>query len=186
MSVDKVKCIKCGQEINRYDVICPNCNKVQGKSKVCPDCKGRILASEKVCPICGNKKFKKSKLIIVIIAVIIICLLLAVALQKVINNEEIISEKMNVDNEQAIVIKDVLKDVGITTINEIERDESLDDYYLNGGTDKGYRIAFRGHDTNSVPDTVIINITKDGKILVIKEPMGDVLYENDKVLNKIN
>ncbi len=102
------------------------------------------------------------------------------------NNEEIIVDKMNVNEEQATVIKDVLKEVGITTITVIEKDDALDDYYLNGGTDQGYRLAFRGTDTNNVSNTVIINITEDGKILIIKEPMGDVLYENDHVLNKID
>ena len=93
---------------------------------------------------------------------------------------------MNVSSEQAKVIDETLEDVGVISVMEIARDEGLDDYYLNGGTDKGYRIAFNGTDTNNVKNTVIVNINEDGNVLIIKIPLGNVLYENGKAVDNIN
>ncbi len=178
------KCVYCKNEIDAHAIICMNCKKKQGKIKKCPYCKDKILAKETTCPNCG-KNLRKLQWVAIFVVVFVLAIGIALAMQGIQNMEKDIANKMGVSKEQAAVIKDTLEKVGVLVVNEIERDEALDDYYLNGGTDKGYRIAFRGHYTNNVPDTVIINITEDGKILVIKEPMGNVLYENDKVINKI-
>ena len=187
---EKVKetrqCVFCKSEIDAHAIICLNCKKKQGKVKKCPFCKEKILAREKdTCPICG-KNLKKLNIIVGVIVFVIIALILAVGMQNMQTDEEIIIEKMNVSSEQAKVIDDTLKDIGVISVMEIARDEGLDDYYLNGGTDKGYRIAFNGTDTNNVKNTVIVNISEDGNILVVKIPLGNVLYENGQAVDNLN
>lgn len=180
------QCIYCKSEIDAHAIICLNCKKKQGKVKKCPFCKEKILAREKdVCPICG-KNLKKLNIIVGVIVFVIIALFLAVGMQNMQTDDQIIMERMNVSIEQAEVIDEILKDVGVISVMEIARDEGLDDYYLNGGTDKGYRVAFNGTDTNNVKNTVIVNIDENGNVLVIKIPLGNVLYENGKAVDNID
>lgn len=187
---EKVKetrqCVYCKSEIDAHAIICLNCKKKQGKVKKCPFCKEKILAKEKnVCPICG-KNLKKLNIIVGVVVFVIIALILAVGMQNMETDEELIINNMGVSSEQAKVIDEILEDVGVISVMEIARDEGLDDYYLNGGNDKGYRVAFNGTNTNDVKNTVIVNISEDGKVLVIKIPLGNVLYENEKAVDNIN
>lgn len=184
------KCIYCRSEIDYHAVYCPHCAKQQGKTKKCPYCKTEILKSEKVnCPNCG-KNLKKVNYII--IGFFIFFGLLAIAMGQVSPNTTNNSNKtstaqiikvMNVDEIQANEIINVLNSVGVSNINKIARDDGLDDYYWNGGTDKGYRVAYSDFNTNDIHRTVIVNLNDDGSVLAVKmaAPDAPVLYENGEI-----
>lgn len=180
------KCNYCKSEIDAHAILCLNCKKKQGPTKVCPFCKDKILKKEKVCPNCG-KNLKKRSLIVGGIVFVVVCLLLAVAMQNYNGGTSEMAEVMGVTETQAEIIKDVLKSVGVSTITKIERDDSLDDFFWNGGTDKGYRVAFSGTNVNDMHKIVIVNISEDGKVVGIKlATLGNkVLYEDGKVLDNI-
>lgn len=180
------KCNYCKSEIDAHAILCLNCKKKQGPTKICPFCKDKILKKEKVCPNCG-KNLKKRSIIIGSVVFVVVCLILAVAMQNYKGTDEKISSVMNVSIEQATEIEKVLDSVGVSNINEIARDEGLDDYYWNKGTDKGYRVAFIGNDTNDVHKTVLVNISEDGKVLAIRLAIydGSILYENGQVKDNI-
>lgn len=132
-----------------------------------------------------QKNFKFFKVIIIIFAVVVIPVMIIQLSGKGIGSLNKLVNEMNITQEQAQSIEDILEDVGVEKINAVAKDEGLDDYYLNGGTDKGYRIAYNGNDTNDTNNTIIINIKEDGNILVIKMTMGAVLYENGQVLDNL-
>ena len=132
-----------------------------------------------------QKNFKFFKVIIIIFAVVVIPVMIIQLSGKGIGSLSKLVNEMNITQEQAQSIEDILEDVGVEKINAVAKDEGLDDYYLNGGTDKGYRIAYNGNDTNDTNNTIIINIKEDGNVLVIKMTMGAVLYENGQVLDNL-
>ncbi|MBQ9834394.1 MAG: hypothetical protein IJO33_04310 [Bacilli bacterium] len=132
-----------------------------------------------------QKNFKFFKVIIIIFAVVVIPVMIIQLSGKGIGSLNKLVNEMNITQEQAQSIEDILEDVGVEKINAVAKDEGLDDYYLNGGTDKGYRIAYNGNDTNDTNNTIIINIKEDGNVLVIKMTMGAVLYENGQVLDNL-
>lgn len=194
---DKKQCKYCRSEIDTHATYCPNCRKKQGKTKKCPYCKTQILATEKVsCPNCG-KNLKNIKLITGIVIFVGICLMIGFASQNNGNNiggsnsnkfSSKVVKVMGVDKEQAEEIVKVLDSVGVSNINEIARDDGLDDYFWNKGTDKGYRLAYSGDDTNDMHRTVIVNISEDGTVLAIKMAAthGTVLYENGQIKDNLN
>lgn len=184
---EKKKCNYCKSEIDAHAIICLNCKKKQGPTKVCPFCKDKILKKEKICPNCG-KNLKKFNTIIGGIVFVVVCLILAVTLQNYETTDEKMSSIMNVSPEQVEEIKKVLDSVGVPTITEIAKDEGLDDYYFNGGKDKGYRVAYSGTDTNDTHRTVLVYINEDGTVLAVKmaEIEGAVLYEKGEVKDNLN
>lgn len=193
---DTKQCKYCRSDIDMHATYCPNCRKKQGKTKKCPYCKTQILATEKVsCPNCG-KNLKNIKLITGIVIFVGICLMIGFASQNNGNNigggnsnkfSSKIVKVMNVDKAQAEEIVKVLDSVGVSNINEIARDEGLDDYYWNKGADKGYRLAYSGDDVEDVNRSVIVNINADGTVLAIKMAKynGTVLYENGQVKDNL-
>lgn len=190
------QCKYCRSDIDLHATYCSNCRKKQGKTKKCPYCKTQILATEKVsCPNCG-KNLKNLNLITGLVIFFGICLIIGFASQNNgggsgTNTNKSYSSKivkvMGVDKTQAEEIVKVLDSVGVSNINEIARDDGLDDYYWNKGTDKGYRLAYSGDDTNDVNRTVIVNIKEDGTVLAIKMAKynGTVLYENGQVKDNL-
>ena len=70
---------------------------------------------------------KKLNIIVGVFVFVIIALFLAVGMQNMQTDDEIIMEKMNVSVEQAEVIDEILKDVGVISVMEIARDERHDD-----------------------------------------------------------
>lgn len=158
------------------------------KIKQCKYCKCEISADKEICDNCSRqaKKNKKGKFLKTFICIILVVGFIGILCSALYDNAHIIEDKMGVNEEQAQVIKETLEKVGVESINEIAYDDGLNDYYMNGGKDKGYRVAFRGTDTNNVHDTVIVYINEDGTVLAISEIMGNVLYENGEVKNKLN
>lgn len=158
------------------------------KIKQCKYCKCEISADKEICDNCSKqaKKNKKGKFLKTFICIILVVGFIGILCSVLYDDAHIIEDKMGVNEEQAQVIKETLEKVGVESINEIAYDDGLNDYYMNGGKDKGYRVAFRGTDTNNVHDTVIVYINEDGSILAISEIMGNVLYENGEVKNKLN
>lgn len=164
--------------------------QVESKSiKQCKYCKCEISSDKEICDSCSKKANKKRVPIVpIVIVAIIIIFVMAFQLGWIDTNADITEmvETMNISEVQAQAIKDTLKEVGVNNINAVAYEEGLGDYYMNGGKDKGYRVAFRGTDTNNVHNTVIVYINEDGSLLAVSEILGNVLYENGQVKNKLN
>ena len=188
-------CKYCRSDIDKHAVYCPNCRKQQGKIAKCPFCHTEILTSDKVkCPNCG-KNSKHFNLIVFFVICAFIAIIAGMSNNSKhtnLNNNNSTANTdvmriMNVNEEQAKEICNILNSVGVSNINAIARADELDDYYWNGGSDKGYRLAYSGTDTNDMHRTVIVNINENGNVLAIKMASlnGVVLYEDGKILDNL-
>ncbi|MGN1379044.1 MAG: hypothetical protein ACI4XR_01425 [Bacilli bacterium] len=86
-----------------------------------------------------------------------------------------IKSSLNVNNEEAQAIEDVLKSVGIDEVEDIEYDESLNE--IEGIGSKGYRIKASFSQNNSI----ILYVGSDNKVISIRWADKD-FYRNGQVL----
>ncbi|WP_110954739.1 zinc ribbon domain-containing protein [Anaerosinus massiliensis] len=195
-----MKCTKCNNEISNDSSFCPKCGvKIESqpqasKNKLikeirCKKCGITIPATATKCPFCGEKIKLSPGCIPLIIFFLIIgfifhsCFLDANPNQQATSNKpaQIVTKVQNGSNvsvEQAQRIVDILKQCGITEINEIQHDEALDNF--ENASEKAYRLTIQSNIKN-----VMLYIGPAGSVYNIRYA-DKYLYQNNAVLLSMN
>lgn len=162
-------------ELSKKDLRCPNCNK-------------EVNFGDMKCPNCGyflkDKKQIKKRLSIVLIPIFIIIAMIIIGIAVGANNSNnpnmreinIIKRVINVEEEKAEAINNILLEVGLNDFESITADsETLDDEEGEGS--KGYRIK------TDFSSNVILYLDKDNNVISIRYA-GEDYYRNGNVINK--
>ena len=88
-----------------------------------------------------------------------------------------IKSSINVNNEEAQAIEDILKAVGISEIEDIKADESL--YEIEGVGSKGYRIKTSFSNNNNI----ILYVDSNNKVICIRWADKDFYRDGKALLN---
>lgn len=153
----KLKCLKCGQEVNYNEKVCNNCGeKLKSRSYI--------------------KFLFKTLLIMPLFTILPIIIMLVILMD---NNSSpnpnlaIIEKTIGVSSTDAININNILKSVGIEKVSNITHDEILDDD--EGNNTNGYRIK------TDFSNNVILYLDSSNKVISIRWLSKD-FYRDEKVL----
>lgn len=90
---------------------------------------------------------------------------------------KVIKSSLSVNNEEAIVMENIFKSIGIDEIDSIEADEALDEY--EGAGSKGYRVKASFSQNNNI----ILYVSSDNKIICIRWADKDFYRDGKGLLN---
>ncbi len=167
-----VKCLNSVVNLSKGDLKCPKCGKELSISDIkCPNCK--IIINEKAYKRLNVLGYVFLGIIIFVIIILVIAVLNS---GKNIDYSNKIKSEMNISEEQADNIYNILNKVGIDKFDSIKADsESLDGF--EGYGSKGYRIK-----SNDI-DNIIIYLDSNNNVICIRYADKDY-YRNGQILNK--
>lgn len=158
MSKQELKCPYCNNDINFTDLKCPNCGKL----------------------VRGKKELKAVKIIVgFFVGFLVLMIVIAMTAGGGDHSsyyETKIKNEMNISEESAKDVYNILKDVGLENFDKIKADsDGLDGF--EGAGSKGYRIKAK----NS--GNIIIYLDSNNNVICIRYADKDY-YRNGNVLNK--